>query len=144
MTCPAATGACSIAPDAGCLPLKTYASLPQFTGVTAQGYADHFTISWDTPVSYPDYSVVMFIRPRKGGPTMARQYEARDTGTMTSHLGLINSDFYELWGRVETADHFGDWVRMIVLIDAAWSTNSEIVMHLGEVVVHGSDVILIG
>jgi len=113
--------------------------------VFVQGYADHFTVEWDTPISYPGYTVVMFIRRRDGsGATLLRQSVTRDDGIITSHLGLAAGEFYEVWGRAESLLHYGNWQQRIVLIDPAWSSDSEFVTHLGEVVMHGDQAVLVG
>lgn len=127
-----------------CIEPKTYATLPQFAGVFIQGFSDHFVVTWDTPVSYPGYTVTMLIRPSTGGHTLPRQICDRDDGTITSHLGLTEGEFYEVWGRVETPTLFGDWVKKTVLISPAWTSNSAVVEHLGVGVLHGEAIILIG
>lgn len=144
MSCPVATGPCITSADGACVAPKTLASLPQLSNLLIQGASDHFVVTWDTSTSYPDYTINMLIRPSIGGAVMNRQITARDNGTLTSHTGLVEGDFYEVWLRVETPTLHDNWVKYTVLIDSNWTSNSEIVEHLGEIVMHGSDVVLIG
>lgn len=144
MVCPAATGPCTVPPDGECVIPSTYASLPPLAGVFAQGYADRFTVEWDTPVSYPGYRVTMLLRKESGGPLLARKIVDRDDGIITSPTGLEVGEFYEVWCRVETDEHYGDWVRIKVLISAAWNSDSQVVEHLGATVYFGTDVVLVG
>ena len=142
MTCPEATGACSITHDGLCTELKVLDPSLTLEDIFLQGTADGLTLSWYDGVSSTD-TVTYLLRTRDGEELSSRVVVDFDDGYFTA-TGLDGETLYSLWVRREDTDSFGDWEMLTALTSTAWNMNSEIVEHHGDVAYQGADVVLIG
>lgn len=107
------------------------------------GNDDNFVISWNTAMGYPDQTVKMMARlDNQVGNYLPRQSVSRDGGALTSTTGLPKGGLYIVWLRPETATTYGDWQFVTAITDNGWNSDSDTVVHLGETVFHGEDVVL--
>ena len=114
MTCPAATGPCSLPATGSCEPVKTVdPGIPILTDVTVVGQGTHFLVSWDTSTSYPDQIVRMYFRNIRTSEKNTTVTEARNTGVLSSGV-FSYEDLTEVWLRAETSTNVTEWMKTLL------------------------------
>lgn len=137
------TGPCTKVANGPCLAPAVPGALAPLTGVHIQGHDDGFTVTWDTATGYPDQAVMLITRNRAGAPVEERILVERNIGAITAALVLIQNNIYKVMLRPFTISEHGAWQEYLAYISAAWSSDSELIQHLGQYVFHGTDAVII-
>ena len=143
MTCPVATGACSVTHDGFCTEPKILDSSLVLEDLFLQGTDDGLILSWYDGVSSTDM-VTYLLRTDEGEDELSSRVVVDFNDGYFTATGLEKDTLYRLWARREDADSFGGWEMFMALTSISWSINSEIVEHDGDMVYHGANPVLIG
>ena len=116
MTCPAATGPCTVAADGACAVPKDTEALTALENLTIISNSTSFTITWDTPISYPDQTVRILYRDEGGSVYKPMVTAPRDDGTITTANDLTEGARYTGWIRAEAEGVYGPWFNATAIL----------------------------
>lgn len=106
MTCPEATGTCTITPDGACTVPKTEGVFDPITGVIIGNFEDTFTVTWNAAPGDTDTINVLY-RQREDLTFYPREFYTRSDGGFTSQP--VSAGEIVLAMRPESATEYGEW-----------------------------------
>lgn len=142
MTCPTATGACTLAQDGACTVPKEHGVIAPLSNVFIQGLDNGFTVAWDTAIN-PNETVTMLYKKDGSGTSYESIIQVdRDDGLIETPLTLDFQGVYFIWLRPENDTEFGEWQLYIAIIDSGWDSEAQEVAYGNDIVFYGSDPVL--
>jgi hypothetical protein len=144
MTCAIpASGPPTLASDATDVVKLFDVSLVQVVPTSVVGSDGAFTINWDSTGMTGTTVVLIFREYGYVGLPEPRIVELIATESISPVNVYMVDTLFKYWVRQEDADGFGPWYINYAIASAAWTDSSEVVMHKGQIVYHGSDSVII-